>query len=289
MKTTSWGAVLFALVAAAGVMVAGYATAAAAANLGPGSRYVALGSSYAAGPGIEVGQHSACKRSAHNYAHQLAAARHWNLVDVSCSGATTANILRKGQYPGVGPQLQAITADTSVVTVTIGGNDLDYVGQLGAASALNRLLKAPGGRSAAGRGAGAEPAPPGPAAYDRLRHSLVDTVTAVRSRSKHAVVVFVDYLGVLGPNAATCAAVPLTPAEARSVRAELEHLDATIAQAAADTSAVLVRAGAAGAPHGACSASPWVTGVSAPTPFHPNLAGMTAVAGLIDKQLSAVG
>lgn len=48
-----------------------------------------------------------------------------NLVDVSCGGATTAHIL--GAWSELAPQIDAVTSDTKLVTVTIGGNDLNYV------------------------------------------------------------------------------------------------------------------------------------------------------------------
>src|SRR3954447_9577878 len=56
-------------------------------------RYVAMGSSFAAGPMIpdEVPDQS-CGRSTHNYAHLVAADFGLNLTDVSCIGATTDNV-----------------------------------------------------------------------------------------------------------------------------------------------------------------------------------------------------
>src|ERR1700712_5265347 len=61
----------------------------------PGARYVAMGSSYAAGPGIDPVEQprTRCGRSTRNYAHQLAGRRSLTLVDVSCGGATTAHVL----------------------------------------------------------------------------------------------------------------------------------------------------------------------------------------------------
>lgn len=63
-----------------------------------GGRYVSMGSSYAAGPGVGAPDPAsgACTRSQSNYARQVAARRHLDLVDVACSGATTENILVRG-------------------------------------------------------------------------------------------------------------------------------------------------------------------------------------------------
>ena len=54
------------------------------------------------------------------------------MVDVSCSGATTAHILKR--WGGLPPQIDAVTPAARLVTVTIGGNDVGYVGGLMAAS-----------------------------------------------------------------------------------------------------------------------------------------------------------
>lgn len=100
-----------------------------------GARYVAMGSSFAAGPGIPTYVDSPpqpCTRSSNNYAHQLARRLKLDLVDVSCSGGVTADLLGpKGALPA---QLDALTPGTRLVTVTIGGNDLGYLPQLVAAS-----------------------------------------------------------------------------------------------------------------------------------------------------------
>ena len=58
----------------------------------PGGSYVAMGSSYAAGPGILPVEHWGAMRSGRNYPHQVAQALSLRLTDVTCSGATTSNI-----------------------------------------------------------------------------------------------------------------------------------------------------------------------------------------------------
>ena len=91
-------------------------------------RYVALGSSLAAGPGIEPGAAGAptvSGRSAVNYAHLVAERLGYDLVDVTFSGATTANVLTDRQH-GAPPQIDALDGSEALVTVTIGGNDAGY-------------------------------------------------------------------------------------------------------------------------------------------------------------------
>jgi lysophospholipase L1-like esterase len=87
----------------------------------PPVRYVALGDSYSAGTGS--GPYSAagraCERSASAFP-QLWASGHdpASFVSVACAGATTATVRAS--------QLSALTARTTLVTITVGGNDVGF-------------------------------------------------------------------------------------------------------------------------------------------------------------------
>ena len=90
--------------------------------------YVALGSSMAAGPGIRPRAPGApwpAFRSARSYAHLVADALGLDLVDVTYTNATTANVLAETQHCAP-PQISALAGSESLVTVTIGGNDVGY-------------------------------------------------------------------------------------------------------------------------------------------------------------------
>ena len=92
-------------------------------------RYVAVGSSMAAGPGIKPrvpGSPARAGRSTLNYPHLVAERLGYELVDVTYSGATTANLLADGQH-GAAPQFDALDGSEALVTVTIGGNDAAYM------------------------------------------------------------------------------------------------------------------------------------------------------------------
>lgn len=101
-----------------------------------GLQYVALGDSYAAGFGIAPSTGApvpGCQQADEDYPHQVAAQLGMSLTDVTCTGAVTANIVDTPQvtpaYFGGGtanPQLSALSADTDVVTVSIGGNDTGF-------------------------------------------------------------------------------------------------------------------------------------------------------------------
>jgi|GEM_PF-3643317 len=90
----------------------------------------------AAGPGIRplaAGAPRASGRSTRNYPRLVADALNLDLVDVTFSGATTAHLLSERQR-GVPPQIDALDGWESLVTVTIGGNDVGYVPLLMAAT-----------------------------------------------------------------------------------------------------------------------------------------------------------
>src|SRR6185437_15463026 len=95
------------------------------------STYTALGDSYAAGPLIPNQSLSplGCLRSDHNFAHLSAAAVGMSLADVSCSGATTADM--------TAPQSNALAAATRIVSLQISGNDIGFTSILENCATLN--------------------------------------------------------------------------------------------------------------------------------------------------------
>lgn len=252
-----------------------------------GARYVAMGSSYASGPGVT---HNAdardprCTRSNDNYAHQVARALKLGLVDVSCGGATTKHVLE--DWNELAPQIDALTADTALVTVTIGGNDLGYIGRLFAASCEGAPTEATkavcaGMRARAGS-ATPPPAEPAAATWSATEAGLSAIAAEVHVRAPRARLVFVEYLMAV-PDGALCTTLPLSPSGAQMARdtvGRLARLTEAVAKRA-DAEVLSVTAMSRG--HDACAAEPWVTGFiprapgGAFVPYHPNLAGMTAV------------
>ncbi|HEX6696055.1 MAG TPA: GDSL-type esterase/lipase family protein, partial [Solirubrobacteraceae bacterium] len=103
----------------------------ASARQAPRRHWAGLGDSYAAGPLIPNQQLDplGCLRSDHNLAHLAAATLGRSLADASCSGATTADMTAPQDVtpgPANPPQLDALTADTQIVTLQIGGNDIGF-------------------------------------------------------------------------------------------------------------------------------------------------------------------
>ncbi|GAA2536292.1 SGNH/GDSL hydrolase family protein [Mycolicibacterium diernhoferi] len=245
------------------------------------TRYVALGSSMAAGPGISPkapGSPLAAMRSARNYPHLVARDLGLDLVDVTYSGATTAHVLTDSQH-GEPPQVEALDGSEALVTVTIGGNDVGYVPMLCAAALPAPLRWLPPLRGMRD-----------PAARRRdlraVAEKLVRVGSEIRRRAPRARVMFVDYLTLLPPHGT---ASPLSPRDVdlgREIAAELERLTAA---AAGTTGCGVVRAAEASRAHHAWSARPWTTlpsrfPVPIPghtAPLHPNADGMRAVADLM--------
>ncbi|VEG51442.1 GDSL family lipase [Mycolicibacterium aurum] len=251
-------------------------------------RYVALGSSMAAGPGIRPrvpGSPRAAGRSQRNYPHLVAAALGLDLVDVTYSGATTAHVLSESQRSAP-PQIDALDGTETLVTVTIGGNDAGYVPMLFAAGLPRAVRAVPllGGRLRDLLDPTARYA-----ALSEVGSALVDVGREVRRRSPQATVLFVDYLTLLPDSGA---APPLRGPDVtlgRHVAATLEQLTA---DAAAATGCGLVRAAEASRSHHAWSAQPWTTRFGwplpgRPAPLHPNADGMRAVADLVVAAVTA--
>jgi lysophospholipase L1-like esterase len=251
------------------------------------SRYVALGSSMAAGPGIRPSADGApfrAGRSARNYPHLVAEQLGLDLVDVTYSGATTANVLTESQH-GAPPQIEAMDGSEDLVTVTIGGNDAGYVQLLFAAGLprLARSLPLLGGRLRDQLDAAARDR-----ALVEVAESLKEVGRTLRQRAPRAKVFFVDYLTLLPPSGTP--APPLPESDLVVGRRIADTLEGLTAEAAADTGCGVVRVAQASREHHAWSAEPWTTKFGLPlpgrpAPLHPNATGMRAVADLVVAQV----
>jgi lysophospholipase L1-like esterase len=92
-----------------------------------GTRYVALGDSFAAGMGAG-GEQGACRTSDASYPDRFAELSGVDLiVNAACSGATTSDLQNR--------QLLALDDRTDLVTVSVGGNDLGVADVAGACAA----------------------------------------------------------------------------------------------------------------------------------------------------------
>jgi len=249
--------------------------------------YVALGSSFAAGPGIEPLVAPPNGRSGGNYPHLVAQSLGLRLIDVTSLGATVDHVLSVPQVlldgSCVPAQLAALRPDTTLVTVTVGGNDVQYALSLMrlsaqvAPEAVPPVMRAALAKAVELENISTELA--------RLSGRLVGLVDAVHEAAPRARVVLVDSLTVVGPPG------PAMPMNGRDLAwcARLGlAVEAATAAAAAQTGVELVRAGSASRDHAVGSPDPWVGGwvfgdvvAGGSLPYHPNAVGMRAVADLV--------
>lgn len=251
-----------------------------------GAPFVAMGSSFAAGSGIlpyAPDSLPGCNQSSENYARQLARRRGLQLVDRSCGGATTTHVLVGGQN-GQPAQLDALTPQTRLVTLTIAGNDVRLTGDLMRWSCDNTRDRLPSG-------AACPDAPPldREQAFVATERNLRAIAAEVRRRAPQARLVVVDYITLLPPTGA-CPALSLTPAQADEARAVERRLAAVTERVARESGADIVKASTLTADHHACAAQPWANGYLArggggPTGWHPNQPAHTAIAEALDALL----
>lgn len=247
--------------------------------------YVALGSSFAAGAGLgplQEGSPLMCARSVGGYPQRLARLTGRAIVDVSCGGAVTRHLLAGGQF-FQGPQIRVIGPDTRLVTITAGGNDIGYVGDMSLLAArkdanlfgwmVRRFWKGP--------------KPVNARDWEGLTRDLTATIIAAKARAPRARIVVATY-PTLMPGEGTCDRIGLTAQEADLIGRVGTRLAATTQAAAEAQGAGVVDMHALGVGHDACSTKPWVTGWrdAGKAPFHPTAAGAEATARAIAATLT---
>jgi lysophospholipase L1-like esterase len=252
-----------------------------------GARYVALGSSFAAGAAIgptKPGTPERCGRTVNNYASLLAARLRLELVDQSCGGATTAHLL--GPWNELPPQIEAINAATRLVTVTIGGNDLNYVGFLfmaGCDPATGLVVQERTFPCS-------PPRAPSPAEVASAEAGLRNLARQVRQRAPQARLVYVQYVTLVPQR--PCPAANLSAGNAKSGREIGWRLAEITARVAREEGAEVLPADRLSQGHTPCDAQPWANGMAPGfdltrgAPWHPNAAGHAAIAAQLERMLS---
>jgi GDSL-like Lipase/Acylhydrolase family len=189
------------------------------------------------------------------------------------------------------PQVDAITADTRLGTVTVGGNDTSYIASLLAYGCANT-----------NNGAGMWTpfvCPPNTtvnrAAIDRqldaLPAQLAELFDRIRNRARHARVLLVTYPQVVPITGSTCPQLALSEEQAAFGRTIGARLELALVRAAAQSDVRLVDLFAPSTLHTACSQQPWVSGWEwggfpiGTIAYHPTPSGMTAAAQRIIASL----
>jgi hypothetical protein len=268
------------LVAVVGAILAlAFAVQVAQAAVSP-LRYVALGDSYSAASGVLPIDLSSpqCLRSTRNYPHVIAGATGAQLTDVTCGAAETGDYF-ESQYPGVAPQLDAVKADTQLVTMTIGGNDSGVF--------INTIVSCgTAGLTTLGQGSPCK---------DRYGSSfedttntttypaLVNSLNAVRAKAPNAKVAILGYPWIMPASGGCFDKMPVAQGDVPYVRGIQATLNDAVRRAAAATGATYVDLNTVSNGHDACQpiGVRWVEPVlqgTNPVIVHPNALGESQMA-----------
>lgn len=238
-----------------------------------GASYVGLGSSIASGYGIAV-QSTSCGRSSVDYAQLVAQKLSFDVTDVSCGAAVISNVVDTPQGTNP-PQLDAVSADTKLVTVDVGGNDIGLNG-----TALEC----------------GDPAtvcmPPANLAQQEaaLTGALVRMLDAIKSKAPKATVVMVTYPREFPTT--NCPALSLTDQELSMLRSMGQKLEDAQVAAAKQARVILVDPYSVPGDHTVCAgpSEAWTNGYSVPTgqgfAYHPTALGHQEMAKLIEQKIS---
>jgi lysophospholipase L1-like esterase len=220
------------------------------------SQYVALGDSYSSGVGTrefyeEPGE---CSRGPKAYPPKIAANKGYALNFEACSGAKTTDVNAK--------QLGHLSSTTSLVTITIGGNDAGFSNVIincalyyftcgSAISEANEFIK------------------------NKLPGLLETTYNDIRARATTAKVVVLGYPKLFTKEGKTCNVNFLTSENEKKMNSTAELLDGVIKTRAEAAKFTFVNPTAAFEPHEVCSSSEWLNGQSNPLSesYHPNVSG----------------
>lgn len=238
-------------------LLTGTTGAAAAAESAAAGTYVALGDSYSSGLGTRsyLADGSQCKRSAQAYPSLIAAQQGLDLDFRACSGATIPDVTNA--------QLGALSAATSLVTVSVGGNDAGF------ADVLTECATPfwAGDCDAAIDGAQAF-------ISGTLPGRLTTLYSGIRSRATAARVVVVGYPRVfMGED---CNALTwFSPEEQARLNQTADQLNGVLAARAAAAGFAFVNPTSRFTGHAVCDDPEWINGLSNPIDesYHPNLAG----------------
>jgi len=256
-----------------------------------GEEYVALGDSYAAAPGVAPADgDDGCFRSLANYPHLVAESTGLDLVDVTCSGATTDAIADR-QRTLVGtwrePQLDALSRGTDLVTLGIGGNDLGFYIEL-----TNTCVVLAADNRAGSPCQDADDQRPADerlaARLAELEEREVAVLDKIQDRAPNARVLVVGYPAIV-PEREACAEIPVAAGDVAYLSRIVRGLNQALSTAARRAGADYVDLYERTRGHDICGADPWIAGVTpvrgVTTAWHPYPAEQRAAADAIEDVL----
>lgn len=280
-------AVMIAGIAIAGTSTSTVTGASAASEPAP-LQYVAMGDSYSAASGVLPLDPTAfvgCLRSTRNYGHVIAKNLGARLTDVTCGAADTSHYFTS-QYPGVAPQLDALSRITQLVTMTIGGND---------SGVFIKAILSCGSAGVLSLGQGSPCKNQYGDSFEKTVRtttypSLVKALTAVHQRAPRARVAIIGYPWILPATKGCFPLVPVATGDVPYVRSVQATLNDAVERAAAATGTTYVDLSNVSEGRGACKpiGTRWVEPVLAgtnPVILHPNALGEAAIAARVTQTL----
>ncbi|MBD3916370.1 SGNH/GDSL hydrolase family protein [Nocardioides hwasunensis] len=219
--------------------------------------YVALGDSYSSGTGTRsyIDDGTSCQRSTQAYPSLIAAGRGYDLNFRACSGATIPDV--------VGTQLDALSAATSQVTISVGGNDAGFADVLTECALPGWASDCDGAIDDAQ--AYVEGSLPG---------QLASLYADIRGRAPSARVSVVGYPRIfMGED---CNALTwFSPAEQERLNQMADLINARTSTVAAANGFAFANPTSAFVGHAVCDDPEWLNGLSNPISesYHPNTLG----------------
>ena len=231
-------------------------SASAQTSAAPGARYVALGDSYSSGDGAgSYGSSGSCDRSANAYPQQWANANApASFAFVACSGATTSDVINS--------QVSALSASTTLVSITIGGNDVGF------STVMATCVLAPTSTcESAVAGADALVA-------DVLPTELNTVLQTIRHDAPAARIVVLDYPDLYDLSRSS-GCIGLSTADRTALNQGADQLDSAISAAAARNGDTFADVRSAFAGHEICDSGSWLHSVTWPLgeSYHPSASG----------------
>jgi hypothetical protein len=249
------------------------------------SEYVALGDSYSADATLTLITTQfvpeACLQSSRNYPKQIAAELNIPVFrDATCSQAKTVDMVGSQNLP-VGPpnapQFDRLTATTDLVTVGIGGNDIELMTaalRCGSPTAVGSPCKdrwtINGVDKISSNIANAET-------------RIVGTLVGIRERSPNARILLVNFMAGVTPSVSCYPMIPIADGDALWLADKLVELNSMLASAASQTGVEVVDTYQGSLGHDACKPPGirWVEGLipfsadppGLAVPLHPNQLG----------------
>ena len=219
--------------------------------------YVALGDSYSSGVGTRtyLNDGTSCQRSLYAFPSLIAAAKGYALNFRACSGAKVSDV--------TSTQLGALSAGTSYVTISVGGNDAGFTSVITTCAQPAWLSDCNGAVSKA-------------QSYikNTLPGSLSTLYSSIRAKAPNAQVVVVGYPRLF--NGEDCNALTwFSPSDESLLNATADLLDSKLAAAAAARGFAFANPTSAFIGHAVCGNPEWLNGLSNPISesYHPNRTG----------------